>query len=451
MHISNSNYSSFYSNYAKVTNQDSKSLQDFRLTNDKFTNTESEKIQISASQTQSLQTESLQTAMLSDEEILKRVRENVDFCNTAWREVMWVPNQYDIVLSRDIARNCATGYIPISVSDIQIQDLYFNEQIANKVKENLGEKITQEEMQEAQKFLNEQMDNLMLKLYKANPKMVEDTMKGEFIFHSEYSKSPRYKYEVLEDYPELEYDTKLSYILHAYGARIDADKPDDEYEKFLYRAKEYLSDTEKLKEIDEDTLKDTLFVIEHKGLAGYNRNKMAATGYEFFSALSDMLSPMEQEQIINAIAKVMGFYSQPNSIEINGIKISWEPQTDDFRFGMWSIISNVLFMNFEISYPQSNLFGNVSDNLLVSLTSNFNPTQSVLEILEQKDKQEQANQSLENQTSANTQANGDFGNQTLESRQAKKAYDDYKSNPLTPKASKEINDFVNEIIRKAKV
>lgn len=64
MHISNSSYSSFYSNYAKATNQDSKLTQDFRLTNDKFTNTESEKIQISASQTESLQTESLQTAML---------------------------------------------------------------------------------------------------------------------------------------------------------------------------------------------------------------------------------------------------------------------------------------------------------------------------------------------------------------------------------------------------
>ena len=73
-------------------------------------------------------------------------------------------------------------------------------------------------------------------------------------------------------------------------------------------------------------------------------------------------------------------------------------------------------------------------------------SQALFAILDQKDKQEQANQA-----SANTQTNQDLENQTLESRQAKKAYEDYKSNPLTPKASKEINDFVNEVIRKAKV
>ncbi|MCH5322353.1 MAG: hypothetical protein J1E31_02065 [Helicobacter sp.] len=44
MQISNSNYSSFYSNYSKATNQDSKLTQDFRLTN--LTKTESEKTSI---------------------------------------------------------------------------------------------------------------------------------------------------------------------------------------------------------------------------------------------------------------------------------------------------------------------------------------------------------------------------------------------------------------------
>ncbi|MCH5322978.1 MAG: hypothetical protein J1E31_05330, partial [Helicobacter sp.] len=445
----------------KVTNQDSKSLQDFRLTN-----AESKEIQVLASE--SLQTEASQAEALSDEEILKRVRENVDFCRTTWREVLWRPSQYDTIL-KDIAKSFNLDKVPHaggviyssiheSTGHILLRDPYFIEQIENKVKENSGQKITQEEVQEAQKFLNEQMDNLMLKLYKANPKVTEDTMKREFIFHSEYSKNPRFEYEILEDYPELEYDIRLSYILEGYEARIYADKPDDEYEKFLYKAKEYLSDTEKLKDylsgaktLDEVD-KDTLSVIQ-RGLAGYNLDKIGATGYEFFSALSDMLSPMEQEQIIDAIAKVMGFYLQPNSIEINGIKISWEPQTSYYsdKYDMYSISCNISFMNFEVSYPQSNLFGSVSDNLLVSLASNFNPTQSVLEILEQKDKQEQANQSLENQTSANTQTNQDLENQTLESTQAKKAYDDYKSNPLTSKASKEINDFVNEVIRKAKV
>ncbi|MCH5323535.1 MAG: hypothetical protein J1E31_08220, partial [Helicobacter sp.] len=400
MQISNSSYSSFYSNYAKATNQDSKLTQDFRLTN--LTKTESEKI---AESKEIQQTESLQTAMLSDEEILSKVRENVDLCIKYAQEYAQRPSRYDSILD-DIARSLELKLGGVGGITLDMQDPYFNERIDNKINDNWGQKITQEEMQEAQKFLNEQMDNLMLKLYKANPEMAEDTMKGDFIFYSEGGLERTANVDdicIPRDYPELKYDGKLSDILLTYGScRIEADGINDgDYEKFLYKAKEYLSDTEKLKEIDKDTLKYTLFVIKIDGLAGYIRDKTYATGHQFFSALSDMLSPMEQEQIIEAIAKVMGFYSQPNSIEINGIKISWDTQSmganytprNDGKLDMWSIRNNIGLMDFEISYPQSNLFTNVSDNLLVSLTSNFNPTQSVLEILEQKDKQEQANQS----------------------------------------------------------
>ena len=87
----------------------------------------------------------------------------------------------------------------------------------------------------------------------------------------------------------------------------------------LNKAKEYLGNTEKLDEIDEKIL----WEIE-SGLFEYNASKIAATGYELFSALSDMLSPIEQEKITDSIAKVMGFYLQSNSMEINGIKVSWD-------------------------------------------------------------------------------------------------------------------------------
>ncbi|WP_166648768.1 hypothetical protein, partial [Helicobacter pullorum] len=74
-------------------------------------------------------------------------------------------------------------------------------------------KITQQEMQEAQDFLNKQMDNLMLKFYKANPEIVEDTLKGDFIFYSEGGLNRTMNVDDIEisrDYPELKYDKKVS-------------------------------------------------------------------------------------------------------------------------------------------------------------------------------------------------------------------------------------------------
>ena len=144
----------------------------------------------------------------------------------------------------------------------------------------------------------------------------------------------------------------------------------------------------------------------------------------------DMLS-YEQKSKIESALEIVQVYGLKqggclgNSFQLGDAIISWDREfllndcAVQIRF-----LDNPLIFDYEHGY-------------------NLKALEALFAIADQKDKREQErNQDLENQT---------LENQTLESRQAKKAYDDYKSNPLTPKASKEINNFVNEIIRKAKV
>ncbi|MCH5323124.1 MAG: hypothetical protein J1E31_06085, partial [Helicobacter sp.] len=80
-----STYSNFYSNYSKATNQDSKSLQDFRLTN-----AESEKIQISTSQAEALSNEEItqnskeNSKLLSDSEAKQKLDDMISEYSRDW-------------------------------------------------------------------------------------------------------------------------------------------------------------------------------------------------------------------------------------------------------------------------------------------------------------------------------------------------------------------------------
>ena len=371
-----------------------------------------------------IQESNTQIETQSDEEILSKVQKNVGFFTATFMQSIC-----DTDIEKSLNKN-KSGFS--SYMTIDTQDLHFHGQVLNKVNDYSGQKITQQEMQEAQDFLNEQMDNLMLKFYKANPEIVEDTLKGDFIFYSEGGLNRTMNVDDIEisrDYPELKYDKKVSAILFAYGARIEADRTNNEYEKFLNKAKEYLGNTEKLDEIDEKIL----WEIE-SGLFEYNASKIAATGYELFSALSNMLSPIEQEKITDSIAKVIGFYSQSNSIEINGIKVSWEPQNTNYSVNdIYSLHNKIGLMSFKVDYPQSNNLTSPHNNLLTSLASNFDTTQSIFDILNQKEKLEKENQDLKNK-------------QAIEAY----SYGNGYSNTLTSKTSKEIDSFINQMIKEAK-
>lgn len=129
----------------------------------------------------------------------------------------------------------------------------------------------------------------------------------------------------------------------------------------------------------------------------YRANKMEATGYSFFAAVTDKLSPALQEQITDAIAQVMSFYSQPHSMEINGYKISWEfsggynpyPHLQSHAILYDESCFNI---SIEFSTPNSTLTQNTS----LSLASNFDSSQTFFEVLEQRDKLEKENQELKN-------------------------------------------------------
>ncbi len=243
-------------------------------------------------------------------------------------------------------------------------------------------------MQEAQDFLNEQMDNLMLKFYKANPEIVEDTLKGDFIFYSEGGLNRTMNVDDIEisrDYPELKYDKKVSSILYAYGARIEQDSLDKDFMGYLQNFKNALNNQD---------LDDTIN-IKHV-MSSYRHYKMESTGYSFFASLSDMLSPIEQEKITDSIAKVMGFYLQSNSMEINGIKVSWDNSGFTSDIGYYDSVfggRSMALHTYKIDYADSQ---STPNDFLASLASNFDTTQSIFDILNQKEKLEKENQDLKN-------------------------------------------------------
>ena len=119
------------------------------------------------------------------------------------------------------------------------------------------------------------------------------------------------------------------------------------------------------------------------------------SGCNFFGQVTDMLSPALQEQITDAIAQVMSFYSQPNSIEFNGVKISWETQSITDTYGtFYHSFADIFLANIEIKYSQD--FSDTTNDLLLSLASNFDSSQTFFEVLEQRDKLEKENQELKN-------------------------------------------------------
>ena len=404
MHISNSNYSSFYSSYSKAINQDSKSLQDFRLTN-----AESKEIQVSASE--SLQTEASQTEALSNEEITQNSKENSkllsdseakqkldDMISEFSRDWSSLDSRLLLADGNGIGGELKSGY-----------DLALSEKLANKP-------IPQEDdFFRDLDFLSQQMEAILIEGIK-------------------------------QDENSLEFQALLSYYLHGGAVRYGKDvlTHSDNYMHSRSEALEALSGLKK--GIDPNNPNDIKKLNDFCEIMGNytNQSYFLASGVgDFFYiadrfGMLDMLSYEQKSKIESALENVQVYAlnqsgSLGNSFQLGDAIISWDGNPP---FGApandWT--AKITFLELD-----------------ASLVLNYDSSQALFAILEQKDKQEQANQ-----TSANTQTNQDLENQTLEnqtleSRQAKKAYENYKSNPLTPKASKEMNDFVNEVIRKAKV
>ncbi len=130
---------------------------------------------------------------------------------------------------------------------------------------------------------------------------------------------------------------------------------------------------------------------------------MRSTGYNFFAAVTDKLSPALQEQITDAIAQIMSFYSQPHSMEMNGYKISWESTYESCDtgglFGAYGALHNGGCFDISIEFATPNPA--LSQDTLLSLSSNFDSSQTFFEVLEQRDKLEKENQELKTKQAYN--------------------------------------------------
>ena len=401
LNYSNYPYYNFNSKeFSNLANQDSKLENNFLVNLNSANSTSYKEIQESNTQ---IETQ-------SDEEILSKVQKNISYFHDTW------------------SKTIKSEFEPLPYSfhtTIDMHDMNFIDTINSKLQSGANIKITQQEMQEAQDFLNKQMDNLMLKFYKANPEIVEDTLKGDFIFYSEGGLNRTMNVDDIEisrDYPELKYDKKVSSILYAYGARIEQDSLDKDFMGYLQSFKNALNNQD---------LDDTIN-IKHV-MSSYRHYKMESTGYSFFASLSDMLSPIEQEKITDSIAKVMGFYLQSNSMEINGIKVSWDNSGFTNDIGYYDSVfggRSMALHTYKIDYADSQ---STPNDFLASLTSNFDTTQSIFDILNQKEKLEKENQDLKNK-------------QAIEAY----SYGNGYSSTLTSKTSKEIDSFINQMIKEAK-
>ena len=348
---------------------------------------------------------------LSDSEILDKISNQTHFYQESWRKEH---NKDNDILQKPQA-------LRLSVSFYE-QDKGFISKIDTKLQEKSTKNITLQEVEEAQEFLNKQMDNVMLELYKKNPELMESTMKRDYDFYANDGLKDNYKPS--EEIANLQFDKKIQDLLLEYSIRTEGGELDKRFEGFLTR----------LQNGTQDASSDT-------GIAGtitmavgvYRNEKMLMSGYSFFSLVTDMLSPAQQEKITDAISSVLSFYSRSNSIDINGTKVSWETQAEGDN-SVYGLNSNVSFyigcIDVKIEYNTSN------DDFLLPLNAknyNFDTTQSIFDILNQKEKLEKENQDLK-------------------SKQAIEAYNygNGYSSTLTSKTSKEIDSFINQMIKEAK-
>lgn len=350
---------------------------------------------------------------LSDSEILDKIRNQTRF--------------YQEIERKFHDDNVAPGLTDIETFHLSAGTFYdedkgFISKIDTKLQEKATKNITLQEVEEAQEFLNKQMDNVMLELYKKNPELMESTMKRSYDFYANDGLKDNYKPS--EEIANLQFDKKIQDLLLEYSIRTEGGELDKRFEGFLTR----------LQNGTQDASSDT-------GIAGtitmavgvYRSEKMQMSGYSFFSQVTDMLSPAQQEKITDAISSVLSFYSRSNSIDINGTKVSWETQGEDV-YSVYGYGSNITMssscIDVKIEYNTSN------DDFLLPLNAknyNFDTTQSIFDILNQKEKLEKENQDLKNK-------------QAIEAYSYSNGY----SSTLTSKTSKEIDNFINQMIKEAK-
>ncbi len=197
------------------------------------------------------------------------------------------------------------------------QNLRFIGQIEAKLRHNAYCHITQEEAQKAQKFLYLQMDKRVLSLYQEHPKRLQETMDKAYQF---YAKEENLSKNLALGDEEL----RIVKILLEYGVQTESQDLENLFHHYLLTLPKILKDSAKNGEIEVKCLKE----IE-QNINIYRSDKIKLMGFNFFA--TEALLPQEQEAITDSIAKVLSFYSQPNTMEVNRYKISWQPKQPNLQ------------------------------------------------------------------------------------------------------------------------
>lgn len=381
--ITNSYSSSLYSSY----------YQNLKDSNTNKTTSDSEIYVNLANKSSITQTSNInqdsKTTLPSDKEILNEINNQAQFYQQAWREAYNISGDKLGEFYKSGKDEEGKTYYWFRHDEgyrggttVDKWDMNFIDTIENKLKSNISSNITQQDAENAQKFLFEQMDNIMLTLYKENPELMQETMEKCNQFYA--------KGGLKVDLKDKDTgDEKLDALLLDYGARTESERVEEVFLNYLGNMTNSLRDYIAGEEIDYATFLDIKVNINQ-----YRDNKMHATGYSFFAAVTDKLSPALQEQITDAIAQVMSFYSQPHSMEINGYKISWE---FDRLYDDYSLIGAMgIHYPADISITFSTPNSTLTQNTFLALASNFDSSQTFFEVLEQRDKLEKENQELKN-------------------------------------------------------
>lgn len=195
------------------------------------------------------------------------------------------------------------------------QNPRFIEQIEAKLRRNAYCHTTQQEAQEAQKFLYLQMDKQIWNLYQRQSKQLQEIMDKTYQF---YAKKENLRKNLALDEEAL----RIVETLLEYNAQTESQDLENLLNHYLLTLPKTLKDSAKNGEIEVQCLKE----IE-RNINTYRSNKIKLIGINFFAPLS----LQEQETITDSIAKVLSFYLQPNAMEVNGYKISWQPKQPNLQ------------------------------------------------------------------------------------------------------------------------
>ena len=209
--------------------------------------------------------------------------------------------------------------------------------LLDKVNEKLKQinKISSQDIKESKEFLKTKMDSILLQFYKEN--LTLQQILSTKAAHEKFAKQP------------LSDETAHTLLLE-YGAQAELESLENALINFLSTLPYLLKDAINSKEMDSSILQDIQAQINL-----YRERKIEAIGYKFFAQVADTLHQDEQEKIANAIAQILMFYTQPNTLEAGGYKISWTPHSFNAKeyhttYGIQTALSSIAHSDISIAF-----------------------------------------------------------------------------------------------------